>query len=90
MKNILFTLLVGGVMTLTLPVYADKTINDNDRLNALRTKVSEVMKTDDGCKMMCDEMMKNPKSKKMMCESVMNDSECMKMMHHHMDMKKTK
>ncbi len=88
MKNKLSILIVGSLMALaSIPAHADKTIADNDRLMAQRAQVAEIVKTDDGCKMMCDEMMKNPKSKKMMCDMVMKDSECMKMMHDGMKTK---
>ena len=41
--------------------------------------VREVLKTDEGCKAMCEEMMKHDKTKKMMCEMIAKDPEAMKM-----------
>ena len=46
---------------------------------ATKTKQNQI-KTDEGCKAMCDAMMKEKKAKMMMCEMMMKDPECMKMM----------
>lgn len=83
MKKSLVCLSIIGLLAI-VPVHADKTVEANDRMKAEQTQVAEIMKTDEGCKMMCEEMMKTPKGKKMMRETVMNDPESMKMMREQM------
>lgn len=80
MKQLLSLALMSCLfVSITLPVLADKTINDNDR-QKMRTEAVNMLKTDEGCKIMCEEVMKNEKSKKMCLEMMMNDPECEKML----------
>ena len=80
MKQLLSLALMSCLLvSSTLPVLADKTINDNDR-QKMRTEASSMLKTDEGCKIMCEEVMKNEESKKMCLEMMMNDPECVKML----------
>ena len=73
------TALTCAFVAQTLPVFADATGAQKQQIEQARKEVSEALKTEDGCKAMCEEMMKNEKSKKMMCEMIAKDPECMKM-----------
>ena len=64
----------------TIPAFADATSAQKEQIEHARKEVSELLKTPEGCKAMCEEMMKHKSSKKMMCEMVAKDPECMKMM----------
>lgn len=80
MKQILSLAMMSCLLiSSSLPLLADKTINDIDR-QKMQTDAALMLKTDEGCKIMCEEVMKNKKSKKMCMEMMMNDPECSKMM----------
>jgi len=61
------------------PAFADATGAQKQEIEKARKQFSEVVKTEEGCKAMCEEMMKNEKSKRMMCEMIAKDPECMKL-----------
>ena len=63
-----------------IPVFAGPTTAQVEQIERARKEVREAVKTDEGCKAMCEEMMKNDKSKKMMCEMMAKDPEAMKTM----------
>jgi hypothetical protein len=79
-KLLIMTVMSCAIAAQTLPAFADATSAQKEQIQQARTAVSEAVKTDEGCKVMCEEMMKHEKSKKMMCEMVAKDPECMKMM----------
>ena len=64
----------------TMTAFADATSAQKEQIERASKEVSEAIKTDEGCKAMCEAMMKDKKAKKMMREMVMKDPECMKMM----------
>ena len=64
----------------TLPALAGPTNAQIEQVERARKEVAEAVKTDEGCKAMCEEMMKHKTSKKMMCEMMAKDPEAMKML----------
>jgi hypothetical protein len=63
-----------------MPAFADATAAQKQQIEQARTAVREAVKTEEGCKAMCEEMMKHDKTKKMMCEMITKDPEAMKML----------
>lgn len=81
MKKLLMMTVMGCAFAAqTLPALADATTAQKQQIEQARTAVREAVKTDEGCKAMCEEMMKNDKAKKMMCDMIAKDPEAMKMM----------
>lgn len=81
MKKLLMMTVMGCALAApTLPAFADATSAQRQQIEQARTAVREAVKTEDGCKAMCEEMMKNAKAKKMMCEMMAKDPDAMKMM----------
>lgn len=64
----------------TIPAFADATSAQKEQIERARKEVREAVKTEEGCKAMCEEMMKNNHSKKMMCEMMAKNPDAMKMM----------
>ncbi len=79
-KLLMMTALTCAFAVQTIPALADASSAEKERIQNSLKMVRETLKTDDGCKAMCEEMMKNEKSKKMMCEMMSKDPECMKML----------
>lgn len=79
-KLLMMTAMSCAFAAQTIPAFADASDAQRQRIEQARIAVSEAVKTDEGCKAMCEEMMKHEKSKKMMCEMIAKDPECMKMM----------
>ena len=79
-KLLMMTALSCAFAAQTLPAFADATGAQKQQIEETRKGVGEAVKTEEGCKAMCEEMMKHEKSKKMMCEMMAKDPECMKMM----------
>ena len=79
MKKLLLTALTGlALAAQTIPAFADATSAQKEQIERARKEVSEALKTDEGCRAMCEEMMKHDKTKRMMCELVAKDPEAMK------------
>ena len=78
-KLLMMTVMSCALAAQTIPAFADATTAQKDQIERARKEVREAVKTEDGCKAMCEEMMKNSKSKKMMCEMIAKDPEAMKM-----------
>jgi len=74
------TVLACAFFAQTLPASADATTAQKQQIEKARGEIDEAVKTDEGCKAMCEEMMKHKSSKKMMCEMIAKDPECVKMM----------
>ena len=66
----------------TIPPFADATTAQKEQIEATRKSLAETVKTDEGCKAMCEEMMGSTKAKKRMCDIIAKDPECVKMMKH--------
>lgn len=81
-KLLMMTAMSCAFAAQTLPAFADATSAQKQQIEQARTAVREAVKTDEGCKAMCEEMMKDPKSKKMMVDMMKKDPEAMKMMGH--------
>ena len=79
-KLLMLTAVTCAFAAQTIPAFADATTAQKGQIARARTEMREAVKTDEGCKAMCEEMMKNDKSKKMMVEMMMKDPEAMKMM----------
>ncbi len=79
-KLLMLTAVTCAFAAQTIPAFADATTAQKGQIARARTEVREAVKTDEGCKAMCEEMMKDKKSKMMMCEMMMKDPEAMKMM----------
>ena len=79
-KLLMMTALSCAFAAQTLPAFADATAAQKQQIEQTRKDVGEAVKTEEGCKAMCEEMMKHAKAKKMMCEMMSKDSECMKML----------
>ena len=79
-KLLMMTALTCAFAAQTLPTFADATTAQKEQIERARTEVVEAVKTEEGCKAMCEEMMKHKSSKKMMCEMMAKDPEAMKMM----------
>lgn len=77
-KLILMTALSCALAAQTIPAFADATGAQKQQIEQARKEVGEAIKTEEGCKAMCEEMMKNDKSKKMMCEMIAKDPEAVK------------
>ena len=67
-KLLMMTALSCAFAVQTIPAFADATAAQKEQIENSRKSVGETLKTDDGCKAMCEEMMKHEKAKKMMCE----------------------
>jgi len=81
MKKLLMMTAMSCVFAMpTMTAFADATTEQKEQIERTSKEVSEVIKTDEGCKAMCETMMKDKKAKKMMCDMVMKDPDCMKMM----------
>jgi len=81
MKNLVISAFATCiVMGQTLPALADMTSAQRQQIERARSEVREAIKTDEGCKAMCEEILSHKKSKKMLCEMMKNDPEAMKMM----------
>ena len=81
MKKLLMMTAMSCVFAMpTMTAFADATTAQKEQIERTAKEVSEAVKTDEGCKAMCDAMMKEKKAKMMMCEMMMKDPECMKMM----------
>jgi hypothetical protein len=78
-KLLMMTVMSCAFAAQTIPAFADATSAQKEQIERARKEVRDAMKTEDGCKAMCEEMMKNDKSKKMMCEMIAKDPEAMKM-----------
>jgi hypothetical protein len=78
-KQLMMTALSCVFAAQTLSAFADATTSQKQQIERARKEVREAVKTDEGCKAMCEEIMKNDKSKKMMCEMIVKDPEAMKM-----------
>ena len=79
-KFLLLTTLGCLLVAQTTSSFADSTSAQKEQIERARTTVREVIKTEAGCKAMCEEMMANKKAKKTMCEMMKCDPESMKMM----------
>jgi len=81
MKKLLMMTAMSCVFAMpTMTAFADATNAQKERIERASKEVSEVIKTAEGCKAMCEAMMKDKKAKMMMCDMVMKDPECQKMM----------
>ena len=63
-----------------MPVFADATSAQKEQIERAQKEIHEAVKTDQGCKAMCEAMMKEKKAKMMMCEMMMKDPDCMKVL----------
>ena len=79
-KLLMLTVMSCALAAQTIPAFADATAAQKDQIERARKEMHEALKTEEGCKTMCEEMMKNDKTKKMMCEMIAKDPEAMKMM----------
>ena len=79
-KLLMMTALTCAFAAQTLPAFADATTAQKEQIEKARNEVVEAVKTEEGCKAMCEEMMKHKSSKKMMCEMMAKDPEAMKML----------
>jgi hypothetical protein len=78
-KLLMLTAMACAFAAQTIPALADATGAQKQAIVEAQKSIREVLKTDEGCKAMCEEMMGNAKSKKMMCEMIAKDPECLKM-----------
>ena len=79
-KLLIITALTCAFAAQTMPAFADATGAQKEQIERAHKEVQEALKTDEGCKAMCDAMMKEKKAKMMMCEMMMKDPDCMKVM----------
>ena len=79
-KLLMMTALSWALAAQTMPAFADATNAQKEQIARATKEVHEAVKTDEGCKAMCEAMMKDKKAKAMMCEMMMKDPEAMKMM----------
>lgn len=79
-KLLMMTALTCAFAAQTMPAFADASPEQKAQLERAQKEVQEAVKTDEGCKAMCETMMKEKKTKMMMCEMMKKDPECMKMM----------
>jgi hypothetical protein len=81
MKKLLMITAMGCAFAAqTLPAFADATGADKQQISQAQMAMDEALKSDEGCKAMCEGIMKNDKSKKMMCEMMAKDPDAIKMM----------
>ena len=81
MKKLLMITAMGCAFAAqSVTVFADATNAQKEQIEKARKEIVEAVKTDEGCKAMCEEMMKHKSAKKMMCEMMAKDPEAMKMM----------
>jgi len=79
-KLLLLTVMTCAFAAPTMPAFADATSAQKAQIERAHKEFVEALKTDDGCKAMCEAMMKDKKAKMMMCGLMMKDPECMKAM----------
>ena len=79
-KLLMMTALTCAFAAQTMSAFADMSPAQKEQLVRAQKEVHEAVKTDEGCKAMCDAMMKEKKAKMMMCGMMMKDPDCMKMM----------
>ena len=77
-KLLLMTTMICAFAAQTMPAFADATSAQKDQIERAHKEFLEALKTDEGCKTMCEAMMKDKKAKAMMCEMMKKDPECMK------------
>ncbi|MEO8352393.1 MAG: hypothetical protein ABI680_11725 [Chthoniobacteraceae bacterium] len=78
-KLLMITAVIGAFAAQSMTAFADATSAQKEQIEKARHEVVEAVKTEEGCKAMCEEMMKHKSSKKMMCEMMAKDPEAMKM-----------
>jgi hypothetical protein len=78
-KLLMMTVMSCALAAQTIPAFADATEAQKQQIESARKEVRSALKTEEGCKAMCEEMMKDGKAKKMMCEMIAKDPEAMKM-----------
>ncbi len=79
-KLLMLTALSCAFAAQSVTAFADATSAQKEQIERARKEVVDAVKTEEGCKAMCEEMMKHKSSKKMMCEMMAKDPEAMKMM----------
>ena len=79
-KLLMMTALTCAFAAQTMPAFADATGAQKEQIERANKEVQEALKTEEGCKAMCDAMMKDKKAKMMMCEMMMKDPDCVMMM----------
>ena len=79
-KLLMMTALTCAFAAQTMPAFADATSAQKEQIARAQKEVQEAVKTDEGCKAMCEAMMKEKKAKMMMCEMMMKDPDCMKVL----------
>ena len=79
-KLLMMTVMSGALVAQITPALADASTAQREQIERARKEVREAVKTDEGCRAMCEEMMKNGHAKKMMCEMIAKDPEAMKML----------
>jgi len=80
-KLLMMTVMSCALAAQTIPAFADATTAQKEQMEKANKMVTEMVKTEEGCKAMCDAMMKNEKSKKMMCMMIAKDPEAVKMVN---------
>lgn len=75
----MMTVMSCALAAQSIPAFADASSAQKEQVERAHKMVSEMVKTDDGCRAMCEAMISNRKSKKMMCEMLAKDSEAVKM-----------
>lgn len=79
-KLLLLTAMTCAFAAPTMPAFADATSAQKAQIERAHKEFQEAIKTNEGCKAMCEAMMKDRKAKGMMCDLMMKDPECMKIM----------
>ena len=79
-KLLMMTALTCAFAAQTMPAFADATPAQKEQIERAQKEIVEAMKSDEGCKAMCEAMMKDKKAKAMMCEMIAKDPEAMKML----------
>lgn len=79
LKKLLLLTAVSCVFAVqTTTAFADMSSAQRQIIDAQKI-VREVLKTEEGCKAMCDEILANKKAKKMLCEAMKKDPAAVKM-----------
>lgn len=79
-KLLMLAVLSCAFAAQSVTVFADATTAQKEQIEQARKEVATAVKTEEGCKAMCEEIMKHKSSKKMMCEMMAKDPEAMKML----------
>lgn len=79
-KLLLLTVVSCFFAAQSVPVLADATTAQKEQIARAREQVRQAIKTDEGCRAICEEIMRSKKARKVMADMMKSDPETMKMM----------